>query len=125
MQSNALYLHLCFPECLSSLPTVKIAKGPVEGFLPKSTSDGKYRPVPNAGVAQIHPLLYCYKSMLEKEITYCHCKFVKPMKNNTHQAGRAIYNPILKAGIPMITKVTLKNYQQAYMSSSFFCFSPL
>lgn len=80
----------------------------------------------NTGQCQMQALLrfilrYIVTSQcLRRKSHNCHCKFVKPMKNNTHQAGRAIYNPILKAGIPMITKVTLKNYQQAYMSSSFF-----
>lgn len=62
LQSNALFLYLYFPECLSSHPTIKIAKGPVEGFPPKSVSGWEYRPVPNASVAPIHPPLYCYKS---------------------------------------------------------------
>lgn len=63
LKSNALFLYnICFPECLSSSHTIKIAKGPVEGVPPKSASGWEYRPVPNQSVAYTHPSLYYYNS---------------------------------------------------------------
>lgn len=54
-----------FPECLSSLPSIKIA----EGFLPRSASGWEDRPGPNPSVVPNHPSLYFRSPGLEKETT--------------------------------------------------------
>lgn len=73
--------YICFPECLSSLPTVRVAKGPFGRFCQRACVGGR------EGQCQVQvlfeSLLHWRLSVqcLRRKSRNCDCRFIEPVKN--------------------------------------------